>query len=128
MLLYIKRGKCSSSLLYSICDGLNSFFSFETQKKMCPMVRKKLYLSQFLKNGYLKWLWWENSLFFMQILLEVEYSDFMREAMSTNIKGSAIKSIFCFEKVLYEFIKVNLQSCRFVSVKACNLWKTSIPT
>ena len=36
-------------------------------------------------------------------------------------KGYAIKSIFCFEKVLYKFIKVNLQSCRCVSVKACNL-------
>ena len=29
MLLYIKRGECSSSVLYSICDGLNSFFFFQ---------------------------------------------------------------------------------------------------
>ena len=40
-----------SSLLYSICKRLNSFFSAETQKKICPMVRKKPYLSPLLKNA-----------------------------------------------------------------------------
>ena len=34
-------------LLHSICKRLNSFFSSETQKKICPMVRKKPYLSLF---------------------------------------------------------------------------------
>ena len=32
-----------------ICESLNSFLFFETQKKICPMVRKKL--SPLLKNG-----------------------------------------------------------------------------
>ena len=42
------------SLLDSICEGLNSFFSSETQRKMCPMVRKKPHLSPLLKNGHLQ--------------------------------------------------------------------------
>ena len=41
----MERDKYFSSLLHSICEGLNSFFSSETQKKICLMVRKKPYLS-----------------------------------------------------------------------------------
>ena len=52
MFSYMKRDKYFSSLLYSVCKGLNSFFSSETEKKICPMVRKKPYLSPFLKNGH----------------------------------------------------------------------------
>ena len=52
MFSYMKRDKYFSSLLYSVCKGLNSFFSSETEKKICPMVRKKPYLSPLLKNGH----------------------------------------------------------------------------
>ena len=38
MFLYMERNKYFSSLLNSICKGLNSFFSSETQKKICPMI------------------------------------------------------------------------------------------
>ena len=37
MFLKIERDKYFSSLLYSICKGLYSYFSSETQKKMCPI-------------------------------------------------------------------------------------------
>ena len=48
----MKRGKYFSSLLNSVCEGLNSFFSSEkTEKKIWPMVRKKPYLSPLSKNG-----------------------------------------------------------------------------
>ena len=50
----MERDKYFSSLLCSICEGPNSFFSSETQKKICPMVRKKPYLSPLLKNGHLR--------------------------------------------------------------------------
>ena len=52
MLLQMERDKYLSSLLYSICEGLKSFFSSETQKKICPMVRKTQYLSPLLKNDH----------------------------------------------------------------------------
>ena len=48
----MERGKYFSSLLKSICHGLNSFCSSKTQKKICPMVRKKPYLSPLFKNGH----------------------------------------------------------------------------
>ena len=48
----MERDKYFSGLLYSICKGLNRFFSTETQKKICPMVRKKPCLSARLKNGH----------------------------------------------------------------------------
>ena len=50
----MEREKYFSSLLYSTQEGLSCFFSSETQKKICQMVRKKLYLSLLLKNGYLQ--------------------------------------------------------------------------
>ena len=53
MFLYMERDKYFSSFLCIICKGLNSFFSSETQKKICPMVKKKPYLSPLLKNGHL---------------------------------------------------------------------------
>ena len=34
MFLWIERDKYFSSLLYSICEGLNSFFCSETQKEI----------------------------------------------------------------------------------------------
>ena len=37
----MERDKDLSNLLYSICEGVNSFYSSETQRKICPMVRKK---------------------------------------------------------------------------------------
>ena len=37
----MKSDKYFSSLLYSIWEGLNSFFSSETHEKICPIVRKK---------------------------------------------------------------------------------------
>ena len=40
------------SLLYSICEGLNSFFSSKIHKKICPMVRKKPH--PLLKNSHLQ--------------------------------------------------------------------------
>ena len=43
---------------------------------------------------------------------EVECNYSMREASSRNIKGSAVKSICFFEKVLRTFIEVHLPSCR----------------
>ena len=52
MFLWMERDKCFSSFPDSICEGLISFFSPETQKKICPMVRKKPYLSPLLKNGH----------------------------------------------------------------------------
>ena len=112
------------SLLYNICNGLNSFFSSETQKKISVVVRKKLHLSPLLKNGHLQMTLESkarigNSLCFMQYCSEVEYNDFMQEARSRHIKDSALKSIcfflfFFFEKVLHTFIKANLLSCRSV--------------
>ena len=48
----MERDKYFSSSLYSIFEGLNSFFSSETQKKICLMVRKKLYLS----SPFRKWI------------------------------------------------------------------------
>ena len=62
MFLYMERDKCFSSFLYSICEELNSFFSSETLKKICPMIREKPSLSPILKKGHshmaleLKWL------------------------------------------------------------------------
>ena len=98
------------SLLYSICKGLNSFFSTQTQKKMCLVVRKKPHLSPLLKNGHLQ-MTLElkarigNSLCFMQYCSEVWYNDFMQEARSRHIKGSALKSIclvlFFFSRKCY---------------------------
>ena len=52
MFLYMERDKYFSSLLYSICKGLNSFFSSETQKKICLMVREKTYLLPLSKIGH----------------------------------------------------------------------------
>ena len=46
--LQMKSDKYFSSLSYSICDGLNFFFSANTQKKICSIVKKKLYLSPIL--------------------------------------------------------------------------------
>ena len=37
----MERDKDLLNLLYSICEGVNSFYSSETQRKICPMVRKK---------------------------------------------------------------------------------------
>ena len=54
------------------------------------------------------------SLCFKQYCSEVEYNDFMWEAWSRNIKGSALKSFFSFKKVLHTFIKVNLPWYRSV--------------
>ena len=48
----MKRDKYFSSFLYSPCKGLNCFFCSKTQKKICPMVKKKLYPSPLLKNGH----------------------------------------------------------------------------
>ena len=50
----MERDKYFSSLSYSIYEGLYSFFSSETQKKVCLIVRKKLYLSPLLKYGHLR--------------------------------------------------------------------------
>ena len=36
----MERDKYFSSLLHSTCEGLSSFFSSETQKKIYPIVRK----------------------------------------------------------------------------------------
>ena len=80
----MKRDKYFSSLLHSICEGLNSFFSSEAQKKICAAVKRKPYLLP-LKNGHRQ----------MTLELkprmgsEVEYNDFMREARSRNIKVAA---------------------------------------
>ena len=71
------------------------------------MVREKRYLSPLLKNGHSQ-MTLElrprrvSSLCFMQILFRSGIHDFMREARSRNIKGSALKSI-CFirESVTY---------------------------
>ena len=49
----MKRGKYFSSLLRSTYERHNSFFSSKTQKKICPMVREKSYLSPLLKTGHL---------------------------------------------------------------------------
>ena len=48
----MERDKYFSSSLYNICEGLSSFHSSETQNKLCSIVRKKLYLSLYLKNGH----------------------------------------------------------------------------
>ena len=48
----MERDKYFSNLLYSICEGLNSFFSSENQKKICLTVKKKPYLSPLLKNEF----------------------------------------------------------------------------
>ena len=48
----MKRDKYFSILLYSICEGLNSFFSSVTQKKICLMIRKKPTLSPILKKDH----------------------------------------------------------------------------
>ena len=48
----MERDKCFLSLLYSTCERLNYFFSSESQKKLCPMVGKKPYLSPFLIYGH----------------------------------------------------------------------------
>ena len=47
----MERDKYFSNLLYSICEGLNSFFSSKNHKKICLTVKKKPYLSPLLKNG-----------------------------------------------------------------------------
>ena len=48
----MERDKCFSSLLYSICKGLNYFFPSESQKKICPMIGKKPYLSLLLRHSH----------------------------------------------------------------------------
>ena len=54
MFLQMERDKYFSSLIYSICEGLYYFFSSKAQRKMCMMVRKKLYLSLLFKKGNLR--------------------------------------------------------------------------
>ena len=54
MVLQMERDKYFSSLLYIICEGLNSFFFSKTQKNICPIVRKTPCLSLLLKNGHLR--------------------------------------------------------------------------
>ena len=39
----MEKDEYFSSLLYSICKGLNSFYSSKTQRKICLRVRKKLF-------------------------------------------------------------------------------------
>ena len=46
----MEQDKYFSSLLYSTCEGINCFFSTETQKIICPMVRRKPYLSPLFKK------------------------------------------------------------------------------
>ena len=58
MLLWMERDKYFPSLLYNICKGIICFFSSETLKKICPMVRKKPYLSPLLKNGHSMGKFW----------------------------------------------------------------------
>ena len=46
-----KDGERQILLKFPICERLNTFFSYETQRKKHPMVRKRPYLSPLLKNG-----------------------------------------------------------------------------
>ena len=48
----MERDKYFSCLSYSICEGANSFFYSEIQKKIWAMVRLKPYLSLLLKNDH----------------------------------------------------------------------------
>ena len=78
------------------------------------MVGKKLYLPPLLKNGYLqmslelKQRMGKFSLLYANQFSLVECNGIMQEATSRNIKGSALKSICFFEKVLHTFINVDL--------------------
>ena len=96
-----------SRLLYSICEGLNSFFSSKTQKKIMSDGKKETVSITILKNGL-----FANDFraetedrkvlsACCKYSSEVEYHDFMQETMPRNIKGSALKSIcflFCFRE------------------------------
>ena len=124
MLLYMERDKYFSSLLYSICEGLNSFFSFETQKKMCLVFRKKPYLSPLLKDAHsrmtlkLKLRIGKFSLLYATLLQSRIQSFLARGKVSKQerSRSCALKSIcfFFFFKVLRRFIEVNLSSFRSV--------------
>ena len=114
--LYRWRETNIFQVYYSICKGLNYFFPSMTLEKIYQMTREKLYLSPLLKNGHSQ-MTFRNETEDGEILSalckycsEVKYNGFMREARSRNIKGSALKSIVFFEKMLYTFIKVHLPS------------------
>ena len=98
------RDKYFSRLLYSICEGLNSFFSSKTQKKIMSDGKKETVSITILKNGL-----FANDFRtetedgkvlsgYCKYSCEVEYHDFMQETMSRNIKGSALKTIFFFRE------------------------------
>ena len=125
----MERDKCFSSLLHSICEGLNSFFSSETQKKMCLMcLRKKLYLSPLLKDGH------------SRMTLELKprirkfsllYATLLRSGIQwfhargkvkkqERSRSSALKSIFFRESVTC------IHRSKFVVMQVCNLSKRVI--
>ena len=85
----MERDKYFSSLLYSICEGLNCFFFSETQKKICPIERKKPYLPPLLKNGHsrmtleLKPRMGKVLSALCKYCSEVEYNDCMREGLTS---------------------------------------------
>ena len=84
----MERDKCFSSLLYSICKGLNYFFSSESQKKICPMVGKKPYLSPLLRYGHL--------VMTLELRLRMGKFSLLSQAaqQEKNVEISAIMSVF----------------------------------
>ena len=125
----MERDKCFSSLLHSICEGLNSFFSSETQKKMCLMcLRKKPYLSPLFKRWPLA----------NDFRIETEDKKVLSALCNTAPKWNTIVS--CerqgreTRKVQKLCLKINffresvtcIHRSKFVAMQVCNLSKRVI--
>ena len=90
--------------IYSICEGLNSFFSSETQKKICLMVLKKPCLPPFLKDGH-SWMTWELKPRMGKLSLLVPKWNTMISSERQGLETSKSDSHFAKKFVLFAWLK-----------------------
>ena len=91
----MERDKNFSSLLHSTCEGLYSFFSSESQKKICQIVRKKPYLALLLKSSHLR----------MTLELKLRMGKFWVSRLGSGLMAIGIGPKFTF------FSKISLSRC-----------------
>ena len=127
----MESDKYFSCLLYSICEGPNSFFYSEIQKKIWAMVRLKPYLSLLLKNDHwqitleLKPRMGQFSLLYADIVLRWN-TMISCERQGLETLKAVLKSIFFsfFEKKLHSS-KYICPSCRNFNFFSPLVWKKS---
>ena len=104
----MERDKYFSNFLYSICEELNSFFSSETQKKICPMVRKKPFEWARIFNAGIINILLEHRTFFKLPLFEEVPRNFVVNCLPKQFLDSIKRSILLL-KGTFSLVKQEMQ-------------------